>query len=291
MWLFKPAWMSNDTEKAIKAIDKLTDQRKIASAAMAVSNQAVFAIAVDKLTDERELMRVATEKRNKTEIALVVEKIHSQKILLDIFSYYIADADRYLPDEVWKIILERLNTDNTLLAAIIFEKRESKWYRDTLLKSKAGKIQDCLYDKRKGMDLSQKKRLLPVLSGSPLYGFLEKEIILSEGGDNARLLSLLESCRNGQRGTAFDELVAKFDLKTALWLEKQLPAQTGRFIYRDDTGDLLMDIYRSTALPTDMKEFAQKQLSRIKTHTSPGDGGEEFSGANTFEYIEKGVIS
>jgi hypothetical protein len=291
MGLFKPAWMNNDVQKAIKAVDQLTGQRKIADAAIAVSNGTVFAAAVDKLTDAGELMRVATEKRNKTGITLVIEKIHDPKILLEVFSYYIADADRYLPDEVWKIILLRLDPDNALLAAIIFDKRESSWDRNKSLKSKAGKIQDCLYDKRKNMDFSQKKRLLPVLSGSPLYSFLEREIILSEGGDSARFMILSEACRNGKRGAEFDELVARLDLKAALWLENRLPAQSGKFIYRSDTGDLLIDIYRSPALPEDMMEFARKQLSRIKSHTSQGDRGEEYSGAVTFEYIEKGVIS
>jgi glycerol kinase len=46
MGLFAPAWMSKDAAKALKAVKNLTDQKKIAEAALKAPLETTRAIAV-----------------------------------------------------------------------------------------------------------------------------------------------------------------------------------------------------------------------------------------------------
>jgi len=52
MGLFKPAWMSVDVVKALKAVEKETDQKKLAEIANLAPNSDVRYKAIEKLTDQ-----------------------------------------------------------------------------------------------------------------------------------------------------------------------------------------------------------------------------------------------
>lgn len=60
MGLFKPAWMSDNREKALLAVGKETDQVKLAEIAESAPLDAVRITAVEKLTDQPTLSRIAS---------------------------------------------------------------------------------------------------------------------------------------------------------------------------------------------------------------------------------------
>ena len=52
MELFTPAWKSENEEKALAAVKKITDQKKLAQVAKKAKNWKVRKVAVEKLTDQ-----------------------------------------------------------------------------------------------------------------------------------------------------------------------------------------------------------------------------------------------
>ena len=64
MGLFKPAWMSNNEEKALRAVESLTDQTELARAVYAARSREARKAAVGKLTDTDALAGIIGDEKN-----------------------------------------------------------------------------------------------------------------------------------------------------------------------------------------------------------------------------------
>jgi len=81
MGLFKPAWKDNNEKKALKAIHKLKDQKKIAMAAKEAGGWRVRQAAVDKLNAQNELENIAFNEKDQNVRKAAIGKITNQKAL------------------------------------------------------------------------------------------------------------------------------------------------------------------------------------------------------------------
>ena len=91
MGLFKPAWMSKNEAKALKAIEKEDDQTKLAEAAKYYGSRAVTEAAIAKITD--------------------------QALLAETVKYWLSDAAKYWPPEGLKAAIAKI-TDQALLVDV-----------------------------------------------------------------------------------------------------------------------------------------------------------------------------
>jgi geranylgeranyl pyrophosphate synthase len=99
MGLFKPAWASENDKRAVKAVNKLTDQTILTD--LARNNKSVFVrkAAVEKLTDQSILADIARNDKNPTVSRAAIEKITDQilakKLLAEYNAKIKASIDRY----------------------------------------------------------------------------------------------------------------------------------------------------------------------------------------------------
>ena len=84
MAFFKPGWMSRNEEKAIRAVEKLTDQKELFRVVRESENVTICCAAVQRITDQKELIRVVRESENVTIRCAAVQRITDQKELKDI---------------------------------------------------------------------------------------------------------------------------------------------------------------------------------------------------------------
>ena len=110
MGLFKPAWKSKNTQKALWAVAKMTDQTKLARAARESTDWIVRRAAVEKLTDQTILADIAINDKVNDVRKTTVEKLTDQKLLADI-----AKNDNF--SDVRKTAVEKL-TDQTMLTDV-----------------------------------------------------------------------------------------------------------------------------------------------------------------------------
>ncbi|HNX15218.1 MAG TPA: hypothetical protein PK854_08735 [Oscillospiraceae bacterium] len=161
MGLFKPTWESSDREKALRAIDKLTDPKQLEQAALTAPNAAVREAAVNKITDPVALAKAVQNDKNeavsntalsrlndtKMLAALVLsgkngiiqsfalEKISDQEVLRDIVLVLSADPKRNngMYDRTWINALEKI-TDQKALAQIAVNAKSDRIKLDTACK-------------------------------------------------------------------------------------------------------------------------------------------------------------
>jgi hypothetical protein len=87
MGLFKPAWQSKNKKRALKAVEKLTDQTKLAKVATSATNTYVRHAAVKKLTDQNVLAAIAKRYVESETVRLTaIEKLTDQNILSEILN-------------------------------------------------------------------------------------------------------------------------------------------------------------------------------------------------------------
>ncbi|MDR2050431.1 MAG: hypothetical protein LBQ63_01480 [Deltaproteobacteria bacterium] len=84
MWPFKPAWQSNNIARAIRAIEKLNDQKTLAGIAENGMNDAVRRAAIQRLTDQKTLARIAWNYRAGLDRNVAVLNLTDQDALADI---------------------------------------------------------------------------------------------------------------------------------------------------------------------------------------------------------------
>ena len=83
MDIFKPAWASKNEQKALKAVENISDQNKLGKVAKNAWHTTVSSAAVRKLTDQSVLVDIATT-ANKVIRSEAVRKLTDQKALLFI---------------------------------------------------------------------------------------------------------------------------------------------------------------------------------------------------------------
>jgi len=84
MGLFKPGWMNKDVDKALHAVEKLTDQAELAKAAKNASIWSVRKKAIEKLTDQAVLIDIANNDKDGLVRKAAVKKITDGKALATI---------------------------------------------------------------------------------------------------------------------------------------------------------------------------------------------------------------
>jgi hypothetical protein len=110
MGLFTPAWKSKNKEKALRAIEKMTDQKKLAKVAKTAESWEVRKRAVWKITDQSMLVDVAKNDGDSRVRKAAVEELTDQSALADI-----AKNDK--DSDVRKAAVEKL-TDKSALADV-----------------------------------------------------------------------------------------------------------------------------------------------------------------------------
>jgi hypothetical protein len=110
MGLFTPAWKSKNEKRALRAVEKMTDQKKLERVAKEAESRSVRATAVRKLTDQTVLADIAKNDSNWDVREAAVEKLTDQTVLADIAKN---DSDGYIRSAAVKKL-----TDQTVLAHI-----------------------------------------------------------------------------------------------------------------------------------------------------------------------------
>jgi hypothetical protein len=83
MGLFKPAWMSNNIDKAVKAVKEITDQAILIRVILEVQWERPRLEAISKITDETILADIA--KKDAEDVGdAVIDKLVSQTVLTDV---------------------------------------------------------------------------------------------------------------------------------------------------------------------------------------------------------------
>ena len=84
MGLFKPAWQSKNSRKAIKAIDKLTDQTTLSLAAQDAASWDARYAAIDRLTDQQIIEGIIKSNANPFIRMPAVERLTDQRMISNI---------------------------------------------------------------------------------------------------------------------------------------------------------------------------------------------------------------
>ncbi|MBR0391442.1 MAG: hypothetical protein IJK38_03885 [Oscillospiraceae bacterium] len=105
MGLFTPKWMSDDQAKALKAVEKITDPRKLAEVAVNAKDQVVVSTAIERIHDEAALAGIALGDAGNFPIEKALERVTNADLLMQI-------ADEAEKDWVRVAALTRLKKQN-----------------------------------------------------------------------------------------------------------------------------------------------------------------------------------
>ena len=105
MGLFTPKWMSDDQSKALKAVEKITDPRKLAEVAVNAKDQVVVSNAIERIHDEVVLAGITLGNANTYPIEKALERVTNSDLLKQI-------ADEAEKDWVRVAALSRLSKRN-----------------------------------------------------------------------------------------------------------------------------------------------------------------------------------
>ena len=84
MGLFTPKWMSDDQSKALKAVEKITDPRKLAEVAVNAKDQVVVSNAIERIHDEVVLAGITLGNANTYPIEKALERVTNSDLLKQI---------------------------------------------------------------------------------------------------------------------------------------------------------------------------------------------------------------
>ena len=107
MGLFTPDWNSKSYMKASRAVDKITDEKKLQKIAFMAIDQGIRKLAAKKITDQNVLIAIA-KKTDETESVreAAVKRITDQNALIEI-----AKTD----EDVREAAIERITDQNALI--------------------------------------------------------------------------------------------------------------------------------------------------------------------------------
>ncbi len=84
MGLFTPKWMSKDTTKALKAVEKINDPQKLAEVAVNAKNQFVVSKAIERIHEEAVLAGIALGNADVIPISKALERVTHADLLKQI---------------------------------------------------------------------------------------------------------------------------------------------------------------------------------------------------------------
>jgi DUF917 family protein len=127
MGLFTPAWKSKNEEKALRAVEKMTDRKKLEEVAKTAENGKVRRAAVKKITDQSVLADIARNDKDSDVCKAAVEKI------IDL-SPSIGEIVKVDKDELKKFRLAAVEklTDQSVLADIA-KNAEDEYLREAAI--------------------------------------------------------------------------------------------------------------------------------------------------------------
>jgi hypothetical protein len=108
MELFKPAWQKKDAYKAIRAVNAMTDHKKLIRVVQEAPIWKVRIAAVEKLTDQSVLSDVAKNGKNSDTSQAAVKKLTDQSVLAEVAK----DAQDW---KVRRIAIEKLDDQSALV--------------------------------------------------------------------------------------------------------------------------------------------------------------------------------
>jgi hypothetical protein len=115
MWIFKPAWESEDEKRRMEAVRKMTDVEKLKELALTASDKNVRIAAVEKITDREVLKEFALTVSDKYVRWVAVGKITDQEILKEVA----------LKDSNWvirKTAVEKITDEAVLIEVALKDK-------------------------------------------------------------------------------------------------------------------------------------------------------------------------
>lgn len=131
MGLFKPAWMSDNLEKASKAVAKEMKQSKLAEIAKNAPNKTVRLRAIEKLDDQNALAKIGLEDSDpyNREVAAerLADKALAQKIIIEICQNGSDEAQRIR-------LLQKWVEDDALLAKLAQADKSPSMRREAVAK-------------------------------------------------------------------------------------------------------------------------------------------------------------
>ena len=83
MRLFKPAWQSKNSKRAVKAVNKLTDQNELERAAREAMNGYARMSAIGKLTDQNVLIDIAKNDKHRDIRRAAINNLTDENIKID----------------------------------------------------------------------------------------------------------------------------------------------------------------------------------------------------------------
>jgi hypothetical protein len=116
MGLFKPAWQGDNKDKALKAVDKETDQTTLAEIAKTAPLADARMEAVKKITDQKIITDLAKNTNNDIVRTAAIKKLTDQHILADIAKN---DGDYQI-----RIAAVKTLSDKTLLTDIVMTNKD-----------------------------------------------------------------------------------------------------------------------------------------------------------------------
>jgi hypothetical protein len=111
MGLFEPAWQGKNIKKAVKAVNKLADQKQLAQIAREAMNFYARVQAIDKLTDQNIIIDIAKNDHHRDIRRAAIINIADQNVLVDI-----AKNDG---DEITRMAAASCLSDQTALEDIV----------------------------------------------------------------------------------------------------------------------------------------------------------------------------
>lgn len=84
MWFFKPAWMSDNRDKAVRAVGKITDQEKLKEVVTNAPHAAARLAAVSAIVDQSFLADIALSKRDVALRGAATARLANPAVLAEI---------------------------------------------------------------------------------------------------------------------------------------------------------------------------------------------------------------
>jgi hypothetical protein len=124
MGLFKPAWQSKNMQKAIKAVAKINDPKKLEIIAKSDVYNTVRLAAIDKINDQKIVELIVKSGEWASFRANVVKRLTDPNVLADIAKN----------DKDWEVRKAAIETLNPSLTFFFFKGRKMLFFRQQIKK-------------------------------------------------------------------------------------------------------------------------------------------------------------
>ena len=107
MGLFTPAWKSENYEDAKRAVEKITDNKKLEKIAFEANDEYICSVATRKITDQNILIKIAKTNKYSSTRETATKKIADQNVLIKI-----AETDK--DSSIRRVAIETISDTNAL---------------------------------------------------------------------------------------------------------------------------------------------------------------------------------